>query len=252
MYFPSTPANGVFVFKETGPEKPWLDPDKILAAHPEWKDPMRLPTSSRESRANSTSYKKVQDPLEKKGAVGLFNRAFYPIQKALETFLPDIYEPTTNDKRWSLAGSVTMPGVEIIEDKFVYSHHAKDPAYLQLCNAFDIVRIHRFGDLGEKESHKAMCDFAMQQESVRLLATNERLADASEEFTAEDDESWKAHLELDRSGAIKNTLGNLTLILQNDPALKSISFNQLADGMEIRGSVPWKHPAKFWRDADDA
>ena len=74
----------------------------------------------------------------------------------------------------------------------------------------------------------------------------------TEEFTAEDDESWKTHLELDRSGAIKNTLGNLTLILQNDPALKSIGFNQLADGMEIRGSVPWKHPAKFWRDADDA
>ena len=22
--------------------------------------------------------------------------------------------------------------------------------------------------------------------------------------------------------------------------------------MEIRGEVPWKHPARFWRDADDA
>ena len=29
-------------------------------------------------------------------------------------------------------------------------------------------------------------------------------------------------------------------------------FNQLSDGMEIKGTVPWKHPAKFWRDADDA
>ncbi len=29
-------------------------------------------------------------------------------------------------------------------------------------------------------------------------------------------------------------------------------FNQLSDGMEIKGEVPWNHPSKFWRDADDA
>lgn len=34
--------------------------------------------------------------------------------------------------------------------------------------------------------------------------------------------------------------------------MKQIVFNQLADGMEIRDPVPWKHPSKFWRDADDA
>jgi len=42
------------------------------------------------------------------------------------------------------------------------------------------------------------------------------------------------------------------LILQNDSALKAVVFNQLADGLEIKGDVPWKHPAQFWRDADDA
>lgn len=47
-------------------------------------------------------------------------------------------------------------------------------------------------------------------------------------------------------------LHNLMLILENDENLKGIVFNQLADGMEIRGKVPWPHPAKFWRDADDA
>ena len=40
----------------------------------------------------------------------------------------------------------------MIEDKFIYSHHAKDPAYLHLCNAFDIVRTHKFGDLEDKSS----------------------------------------------------------------------------------------------------
>ena len=51
---------------------------------------------------------------------------------------------------------------------------------------------------------------------------------------------------------MKNTLHNLTLILENDPNLKGVVFNQLLDGMEIKGEVPWKHPSKFWRDADDA
>ena len=41
-------------------------------------------------------------------------------------------------------------------------------------------------------------------------------------------------------------------ILQNDPQLQNIVFNQQLDGMEIKGEVPWKHPSKYWRDADDA
>jgi len=59
-------------------------------------------------------------------------------------------------------------------------------------------------------------------------------------------------LEIDKSGNIKNTLRNLTLILENDKNLTSIVFNQLLDGMEIKGDVPWSHPSKYWRDADDA
>ena len=69
MYRPSSPQNGVFVFKET--EKEWLNPDDILSAHPEWTDPTRLPTSSRESKANQVTKEKVKDPLTKEGTVGL-------------------------------------------------------------------------------------------------------------------------------------------------------------------------------------
>ena len=131
MYWPSTPANGVFIFKET--DGGWLNPDEILNAHPEWTDPTRLPTSSRESKANSVTQQKVQDPLSKEGVVGLFNRVYYPISKALETFLSDVYEPTENESRWHFIQSSSMAGVEIKEDKFVYSHHAKDPACVYLC-----------------------------------------------------------------------------------------------------------------------
>lgn len=94
MYWPSTPSNGVYAYKET--DKGWLDPDAVLAAHPEWTDPTQLPTSSRESKENTTAYQKVQNPLEKEGVVGLFNRAFCPVTKAIVLFLSDIYEPTDN------------------------------------------------------------------------------------------------------------------------------------------------------------
>ena len=66
--------------------------------------------------------------------------------------------------------------------------------------------------------------------------------------------AWQSKLKYDKMGAIKNTLTNLLLIMQNDPQLKGVVFNQLSDGMEIRDDiapVPWKHPSKFWRDADD-
>ena len=252
MYWPSTPANGSFVYKET--EGPWLNPDDILTAHPEWTDPTRLPTSSRESQAAVTAGKKQQDPLTKDGVVGLFNRVYYPIQKALETFLGDVYEPTASDQRWHLIESSSMAGVEIKEDKFVYSHHAKDPAYLKLCNAFDIVRIHRFGDLDDKASFKEMRKFAMSLDEVKMRAAEERLQEAGADFEDPvDDDSWKARLIYEpRTLKLENSLHNIQLILENDPLLRDIVFNQLADGMEITGQVPWKHPAKFWRDQDDA
>ena len=252
MYWPSTPSNGSFVYKET--EGPWLNPDDILNAHPEWTDPTRLPTSSRESQAAVTTGKKVQDPLTKDGVVGLFNRVYYPIQKALETFLDDVYEPTASDQRWHLIESSSMAGVEIKEDKFVYSHHAKDPAYLKLCNAFDIVRIHKFGDLDDKASFKEMRKFAMSLDEVKLQAAEERLQEAGADFEdPADDDSWKARLLYEpRTLKLENSLHNIQLILENDPLLRDIVFNQLADGMEITGPVPWKHPAKFWRDQDDA
>ena len=251
MYWPSTPANGSFVYKET--DGPWLDPDAILGEHPEWTDPTRLPTSSRESKANTTAQQKVQDPLTKEGVVGLFNRTYYPISKALEAFLSDVYEPTDNESRWHLIASSSMAGVEIKEDKFVYSHHAKDPAYLKMCNAFDIIRIHRFGDLDDKASYKAMCEFAMGQDDVKMLAASERTAGAETDFSGGEDIDWQKHLQYEpRSMVLKNNLHNITLIMENDPNLKGIVFNQLADGLEIKGEVPWKHPARFWRDADDA
>lgn len=251
MYWPSAPSNGVYVYKETDSE--WLNPDTILAAHPEWTDPTRLPTSSRESKANAIKQQKVQDPLEKNGIVGLFNRAYYPITKALTDFLSDVYEPTDKDNRWHLIESSSMAGVEIIEDKFVYSHHAKDAAYLKLCNSFDIVRTHRFGDLDDKASFQEMCNFAMRQDAVKMLVADERSKDALTDF--DDTENWETLLKYQsKSKTLENSVWNEMLILNNDPDYANFAYNEMANRIQVTGPLPWDRPKdnKFWRDADTA
>ena len=227
----------------------------MLSAHPEWTDPTRLPTSSRESKANITPKQTVQNPLDKEGTVGLFNRVYFPITKAMEKYLSEVYEPTDNEGRWHLIESSSMAGVEIIEGgKFVYSHHAKDPAYLKLCNAFDLVRIHKFGDKDDKASFSAMCELAMQDDDVKLLATQERLAQAETEFAGVDDDWMKRLKYQPRTGILENSVFNLNLILSNDPDFKNFAYNELAGRIQITGDLPWDRPAgnSFWRDADTA
>lgn len=181
--------------------------------------------------------------------------AYFPVNLAIDTFLSEVYELSADGSRYRYKESSSQPGVEIKEGgKFVYSHHAKDPACLKLCSAFDIVRIHLFGDEDEKKSFRAMADFASKDEKVKMLILETRQREAETDFDVSDeDDSWKKKLEYEpRSTLLKNSLHNITLIMENDPNLKGIVFNQLADGMEIKGEVPWKHPARFWRDADDA
>lgn len=252
MYWPSTPSNGVFIYKEV--DKAWLDPDDILVAHPEWKDPTRLPTSSRESKANTVHSQKVQNPLEKEGVVGLFNRVYYPISLALDEFLSDVYESTASGDRYHLIESSSMAGVEIKEDgKFVYSHHAKDPAYLKLCNAFDIVRIHKFLDDDEKISFMQMCEFVMGLDKVKLQIAEDRKQSAEADFDNNTD--WQTQLQyMTRSSVLQNSVWNLNLILNNDPDFAGFAYNELANRVQVTGKLPWDRPEGnlFWRDADTA
>ena len=250
MYWPTVPANGEFICRRLGGE--WLDPDGFLSRHPDWKDCSLLPTSSRESAVRNYDGKKQEDPLAKEGIVGAFCRA-YGIRAAIDKYLSGVYEPTDRDDRYHFIESDSMPGVQVFDDKFLYSFHATDPACGKLLNAFDLVRIHRFGDDDPKRSFSEMHALAMEDGAVKRLMLEEHRAEAASDFTADDDDSWKEKLIYQKRGdRLENCLHNIQLIMQNDPFMKHIVFNQLADGMEIKGEVPWKHPAKFWRDADDA
>ena len=250
MYWPSTSSNGEYIYRVMDGDI--VDPDYYLGLYDDWRDVSTWPVSSRESEAVKKTASQQADPLTKDGVVGAFCRT-YSIRDAIDKFLGDVYEPSAMEGRYDYIPADSSAGVTIIDDKFSYSFHATDPACGQLLNAFDVVRVHKFPDDDPKKSFKAMAKFASSDEEVKLLIFKEKQESAAEDFDEEDPDAWKKKLEYeDKSLQLKNTLRNLTLILENDPKLKDIVFNQHLDGMEIKGDVPWKHPSKFWRDADDA
>ena len=250
MYWPSTSSNGEYIYRVMDGDI--VDPDYYLGLYDDWRDVSTWPVSSRESEAVKKTASQQADPLTKDGVVGAFCRT-YSIRDAIDKFLGDVYEPSAMEGRYDYIPADSSAGVTIIDDKFSYSFHATDPACGQLLNAFDVVRVHKFPDDDPKKSFKAMAKFASSDEEVNLLIFKEKQGSAAEDFDEEDPEAWKKKLEYeDKSLQLRNTLRNLTLILENDPNLMDIVFNQHLDGMEIKGDVPWKHPSKFWRDADDA
>ncbi len=259
MYWPSTSADGEFIFRDIEGEP--LNPDEVLSRYKDWRDSSEWPVSSRQQNIVQREMRKQADPLTKDGVIGAFCRT-YTIEDAIAAFLPDIYQPSAMPGRYDYIHADSQAGVVIYEGKFAYSHHATDPACGKLMNAFDMVRIHKYGDLDEKisedteaaklPSFSAMSEFAVSDENVKMTIAGERMEIAEKEFSGEN-EDWLKQLEYEkRSTVVKNTLRNLLLILNNDEKLKGIVFNQLSDGMEIKGEVPWEHPSRFWRDADDA
>ena len=259
MYWPSTSADGEFIFRDIEGEP--LNPDDVLSRYKDWRDSSEWPVSSRQQNIVQREMRKQADPLSKDGVIGAFCRT-YTIEEAISNFIPDVYQPSAMPGRYDYIPADSQAGVVIYEGKFAYSHHATDPACGKLMNAFDMVRIHRFGEMDEKVSEDteaaklpsftAMSEFAVNDENVKMTIAGERMEKAEKEFSGENGD-WLKQLEYEkRSTVVKNTLRNLLLILNNDEKLKGIVFNQLSDGMEIKGEVPWEHPSRFWRDADDA
>lgn len=166
--------------------------------------------------------------------------------------MQDVYSPTADGSgRYDYISGEGSAGVVVYDDKFIYSHHATDPAGRRLCNAFEIVRIHKFGDLEEKKSFSEMCEFAMKQEKVKLLILEEKQKSAAEDFG----DDWKTQLRyMKRSKCLENSVWNLMLILNNDPDFANIALNEMVGRVQVTGKVPWERPCdnKFWRDADTA
>lgn len=261
MYWPSHSADVEPFFRYR--DEPFLRADDILAEYPDWTDTSYWPESSRMSGIRKKLADKQGDPLEKKGIVGAFCRT-YTIPEAIAKFLPEIYVPTVKSDRYTYAAGSTAAGLVLYEDdRFAFSNHGTDPAGGKLCNAFDLVRIHRFGHLDEnaKEgasgrslpSYKEMAVFASEDEETKRTLAAEVTAKAVLDFEgAEDDEDWMTKLSMTDEGAIRPTIVNAVLILRNAEALRGIRYNELSRAIEVEGKLPWDRPDKFWRDADEA
>lgn len=274
MYWPTCPRDGEYVFHEQ--DGPLLSVDAVLAEYAElgdepgaegWRDSSRWPISSRETAARTASAAKAGEPTEKPGIVGLFNRA-YDVPAAIDAFLSDVYEPIggasgLDGGRYTyIKGSTTGGAVVYNDGRFLWSNHATDPAAGHSVNAFDLVRIHKYGALDDPEaesngstvtqlpSYKAMCAWAVdlpeikEQMAVERMATMQDLeagdadaesVDAEQEagdVDAEQEETrdllrehmaWARELQLQpKTGAILPTYDNLLLILRNDPRVRGL------------------------------
>ena len=256
MYWPSTSRNGVFVYEEK--EGSLLDPDVFLNKYDDWRDTSTWPVSSRQSEVIDHSLKEVADPLSKEGVIGTFCRS-YSVSSAIDMFLKDIYEPSAMTGRYDYIPADSSAGVILYDDKFAYSHHATDPASGRLLNAFDLVRIHKFGYLDDRATESTppsklpsfinMCEFAIQDDEVKAQFTKERMEQATIDFT---EDNWQTALELDKQGKIKDTLDNIVLIIRNDSELESIAFNKHRDGIDARDGLPWEQMKGGWNDSDNA
>ena len=259
MYWPSTSSDGVFLFESQ--DGPMLNPDDILARYKDWHDTSEWPMSSRQSEIVKRTIAKQADPLEKEGMVGAFCRA-YSIEEAIDTFIPDIYKPSAMAGRYDYIPADSSAGVVIYDDKFAYSHHATDPACGQLMNAFDVVRIHKYGALDDKAkpdtspskmpSFKAMVDFAIKDEKVKLQLAKERELQAADDFDDGNDVNWQTKLELDKNGGVSESLTNFVTILRYDQRLHEIAYNEHSCGISIRDAelLPWDQLKPGWSDAD--
>lgn len=269
MYWPSTSADAEYYF--TYADEPFLDPDEVLNSYKDWKDPLEWPYSERESASYNRLADKQGDPHEKPGLVGAFCRA-YDIQDVIEHFLSDVYE-RYDDTRFTYIGGSTAGGLVTYENgKFAYSHHGTDPAGGELCNSFDLLRIHKFGlqdeDLPEDTpitrlpSYKAMQNLAQNDSEVKINMIAERYENAEDEFSEyidkeakKDKYKWATQLEVDKSGSVLATTTNIGLILRNDENLKGkIAYDEFNTRMCIKGATPWssEDTIAYWRDKDDA
>ena len=284
MYWPAATTDGDYqAHVSTGRED--LDVDTWLSRYTDWHDLTTWPgithnDAQRAQRAQQSDGK-YQDPREKPGMIGAFNRA-YPITKAITTFLADVYKPGTTPGRWTYQGGTSTNGLIIYDNNTVaYSQHATDPACEQRCTAFDLVRIHKYGDLDDDAapgtpvnklpSYVAMTELATNDRATKLENAKEtveklhKVFDVVPDATAGDNDAgaddpstpntdWVAELETAKGGAIKDTFENFVMIFTHDPRYNHIALNTHAGTLTVTDpqALPWKQVKDGWSSTDEA
>lgn len=261
MYWPSCPSDGVPYFQQFDGKH--LEPDDYLTR------PAPAATTDAAATARElvpAGAGQLGDPRDKPGLVGLFCRA-YDVPGAIETYLPHVYAHAGDDRYTYLAGS-TEGGLVVYDGgQVAYSNHGTDPAGggLAHCrNAFDLVRIHKFGHLDDDAapgthvdrlpSHRAMEELARDDDRVQQVTGDVLLS----EFEGAGDraDAARAHVQLipGRGGKAESSLTNFCRVLEQDPELQGIAYNEMTGTICVRdGAVlPWNRVGHAWRHSTDA
>lgn len=242
MFWPSRcrGAEYVFVYSDAG----FIQADGLLGQYQDWRNVQEWPQAPGEAQHFNRNHKRQQCPREKGGLVGAFCRV-YDVPGAMEAFLPGTYGPCGENRYTYTGGSTTGGAVLYDNGDFLFSHHATDPAGGRLCNAFDLVRIHKFGHLDEgarpdTPGHKLpsnveMLKFAASLEEVNL----EQARAAFPQDARQENDGWLKHLEWD-GGRLARSAKNIMLVLENDPRIAGkICYDRFLEKVTIQGRMPW-------------
>jgi len=268
MYWPSTSKDGEFLFEVQ--DGAFLSADKILGQYRDWTDSSEWPVSAKVDKIIQRSILKQGDPLEKPGVIGAFCRT-YGIAEVIETYLPDVYESCDVEGRFSYKHGSTAAGLVVYDDKYAYSHHGTDPISGKLCNAFDLVRLHKYGlkDEDAREdcpsnrlpSYLEMVEAATKDVLVRKQLAGERMNEAKNDFEfelepiEEGNDEWLTQLDVDRKGNFYASHNNIKIILSNDPRLKGcFGFDEFRARKVVLKNLPWRkvqHFSRYLCDEDE-
>lgn len=273
MYWPSCCRDSEYICETY--DNGFCSVDGILGMYGDWTDVMQWPQVPGTDAAERRRLAKQEDPTRKRGIIGAFCRT-YNIVQAMEKFIPGMYEETAMSGRYTFTGGSTVGGAVVYDGGlFLYSHHATDPCSGLLVNAFDMVRLHMYGDKDQEAkegtpnnklpSFVLMSQMAAADPAVADLIAKEKFEEAQkafllpgtavEEAGQEPDLDWMKYLSHDGTGKIAKTINNAVLVLENDPLLKGkIVTDEFASCGLITGKVPWSAETgrRRWRDSDDA
>lgn len=273
MYWPSCCRDGEYIYEVY--DNGFCSVDGLLGMYGDWTDVMQWPQVPGTDAVERRRLAKQENPTEKRGIIGAFCRT-YNIVQAMEKFIPGMYEETAMPGRYTYTGGSTVGGAVVYDgDMFLYSHHATDPCSGLLVNAFDLVRLHMYGDKDQEAkegtpnnklpSFMLMSQAAAADPKVADLIAREKFEQAQKAFdiqgdapgeeTRDPDLGWLNRLTHDGNGKIAKTINNAVLILENDPLLKGkIVTDEFACCGLVTGRVPWSQETgrRRWKDSDDA
>lgn len=269
MYWPSCCSDSEYIYQPA--DKPLLSADGVLAMYADWHDMSAWPQVPGATKTPVRLADKQGDPEAKGGVVGAFCRT-YDIYKAMDIFLPGTYEPVDGfDDRYTYTGGSTTGGAIVYDSgKFLFSHHATDPCSGKLVNAFDLVRLHRFGDQDDEiqpgtptnrlPSYTAMLELAAGDPTVKELLAKEKAEEIASAFGSPqadpEDLNWMGQLKTHpKTGVTLPTIDNVWIILEHDPNLKGkFALNKFAGRGEVLGALPWSQDGqrRLWEDNDNA